>query len=163
MQGGAHMKGSAEVIRQLNEVLTGEVTAVNQYFLHASMCKNWGYLRLYKQIYEESLEEMRHAQRLIDRILFLEGMPALHHPLSVQVGQNLKEMLERDLQLETSTLPPLHQGVTLCLEQGDTGTRELLEHLIVEGEHHTEWLETQLHLIHTVGLENYAAQQIQLE
>jgi bacterioferritin len=157
------MKGSAEVITQLNEILRGEVTAVNQYFLHASMCKNWGYLRLYKKIYEESLEEMRHAQRLMDRILFLEGMPVLHQPLSVHVGQDLKDLLARDLQLETSALPPLKQGVALCLEQRDTGTRELLEHLIVEGEEHIEWLETQLHLITAIGLEHYAAQQIQLE
>jgi bacterioferritin len=157
------MKGSPEIITQLNEVLKGELTAVNQYFLHASMCKNWGYLRLYKKIYEESLEEMRHAQRLIDRILFLEGMPALTQPLSVHVGQDLRDMLERDLRLESSALPPLTHGVTLCLEQGDTGTRELFEHLIVEGEEHVEWLEMQLHLINTVGLENYAAQQIQPE
>jgi len=157
------MKGSSEVIMQLNEVLRGEVTAVNQYFLHASMCKNWGYARLYKKIYEESLEEMRHAQRLIDRILFLEGLPVLHQPLSVRVGQDLKDLLERDLQLEANALPPLTQGVTLCLEQGDTGTRELLEHLIVEGEEHLEWLESQLHLINTIGLEHYAAQQIQPE
>jgi bacterioferritin len=157
------MKGAPEVITQLNKVLQGEVTAVNQYVLHASMCKHWGYLRLYKKIYAESLEEMRHAQRLIDRILFLEGMPTLHQPLQVQVGHDLKDLLERDLQLEASALPPLKQGVTLCLEQGDTGTRELFEHLIVEGEEHVEWLETQLHLINTIGLETYAAQQIQPE
>jgi bacterioferritin len=157
------MKGLSEVIMQLNEVLKGEMTAVNQYFLHASMCKNWGYLRLYKKIYEESLEEMRHAQRLIDRLLFLEGMPALAQPLLVRVGHDLKDMLEQDLQLESSTLPPLKQGVTLCLEQGDVGTRELFEHLIVEGEAHIEWLETQLHLIAAIGIENYAAQQMQLE
>src|SRR5919109_69992 len=155
------MKGAPEVITQLNEVLQGEVTAVNQYFLHASMCKNWGYLRLYKKIYAESLEEMRHAQQLIDRILFLEGMPVLTQPLSVHVGHDLKDLLERDLQLESSALPPLKQGVTLCLEQNDPGTRELLEHLIVEGEEHIEWLETQLHLINTIGLEHYAAQQVQ--
>jgi bacterioferritin len=157
------MKGSSEVITQLNEVLNGEVTAVSQYFLHASMCKNWGFLPLYKQIYAESPEEMRHAQRPIDRILFLEGIPVLTHPLSVHVGQDLKDLLERDLRLEASTLPPLKQGVALCLEQGDVGTRELLEHLIVEGEEHVEWLETQLHLIHTIGLGPYAAQQMQPE
>ncbi len=157
------MKGAPEIITQLNEILKGEVTAVNQYFLHASMCKNWGYIRLYKKIYEESLEEMRHAQRLIDRILFLEGLPVLNQPLYVHVGHDLQDMLERDLQLEAGALPPLRQGVTLCLEQGDTGTRELLEHLIVEGEEHLEWLETQLHLINTVGLEHYAAQQMQPE
>jgi bacterioferritin len=114
-------------------------------------------------MYEESLEEMRHAQRLIDRILFLEGMPALTPPLAVHVGHDLKDMLERDLRLEGGTLPPLKQAVTLCLEQGDTGTRELLEHLIVEGEDHVDWLETQLHLINSVGLEHYAAQQMQPE
>jgi len=122
-----------------------------------------GNLRLYKQIDAASLEEMRHAQRLMDRILFLEGMPVLHQPLSVHVGQDLQDLLERDLHLEASTLPPLKHGVTLCLEQGDTGTRELLEHLIVEGEEHVEWLETQLHLITAIGLERYAAQQIQPE
>lgn len=157
------MKGSPEIITQLNEILRGEVTAVNQYFLHASMCKNWGYMRLHKKIYEESLEEMRHAQRLIDRILFLEGLPALHQPLSVHVGQDLKDLFERDLHLEAGAMPPLKRGVSLCFEQGDTGTRELLEHLIVEGEEHLEWLETQLHLINTIGLEHFAAQQIQPE
>jgi bacterioferritin len=157
------MKGPSAVITQLNEVLNGEVTAVNQYFLHASMCKNWGDLRLYKKIDAASLEAMRHAQRLMDRSLFLEGMPVLHQPLSVPVGQDRKDLLERDLHLEASTLPRLKHGVTLCLKQGDTGTRELLEHLIVEGEEHVEWLETQLHLITAIGLENYAAQQIQPE
>jgi bacterioferritin len=155
------MKGSSEVIMQLNEILKGEVTAVNQYFLHASMCKNWGYLGLHQKLYAESLEEMRHAQRLIDRILFLEGLPALAQSLAVHVGHDLKDLLQRDLQLESSTLPPLKQGITLCLEQGDAGTRGLLEHLIVEGEEHLEWLETQLHLIDTIGLEHYAAQQMQ--
>jgi len=157
------MKGSSGVITQLNEVLTGEVTAVHQYVLHASMCKHWGYLRLYKKLSTESLEEMHHAQRLIDRILFLEGLPVLRHPRSGQVGQDLKDLLERDVHLEASALPPLKEGVTLCLKQGDTGTRELLEHLIVEGEEHLEWLETQLHLITAIGLEHYAAQQIQPE
>ena len=134
------MKGSCEVITQLNEVLRGEVSAVNQYFLHALMCKNWGYLRFYnkKRLYAESLEEMRHTQQLMDRILFLEGMPVLYQPLSVHVGQDLKDLLERDLHLEASALPPLKQGVTFCLEQGDTGTRELIEHLIVEGEEHID-------------------------
>ncbi len=157
------MKGAPEIITQLNAILTGEMTAVNQYILHASLCKHWGYLRLYKKIYDESLEEMRHAQRLIDRILFLEGLPVLNQPLYVHVGHDLQDLLERDLQLEAGALPPLRQGVTLCLEQGDTGTRELLEHLIVEGEDHVEWLETQLHLITTIGLANYAAQHMQPE
>src|SRR5919106_5278214 len=111
------MKGSSEVITQLNEVLEGEVTAVNQYFLHASMCKNWGYLRLYKKIYAESLEEMRHAQRLMDRILFLEGMSVLHQPLSVHVGQDLcRCYLHRGAALEQIT--PDHTLAQQLLESG---------------------------------------------
>lgn len=157
------MKGSPEVIKLLNEVLKGEITAVNQYFLHASICKNWGYMRLYKKIYDESIEEMRHAQRLIDRILFLEGMPVLNEPFKVSVGHDVKDMFEKDLQVETSALPRLRQGIALCLEQEDTGTRELLEHLVVDGEEHIEWIDTQLHLIERVGYENYCAQQIQSE
>jgi bacterioferritin len=154
------MKGSAEVIKLLNEVLKGEVTAINQYFLHAAMCKNWGYMRLYKKIYDESIEEMRHAQRLVDRILFLEGMPVLNESFQVAVGHGVKDLFEKDLQVETSALPRLRQGIALCLEHEDTGTRELLEHLVVEGEEHIEWLAAQLHLIARVGYENYCAQQI---
>jgi bacterioferritin len=157
------MKGAPEAIAILNEVLRGEVTAINQYFLHASMCKNWGYMRLYKKIYDESIEEMRHAERLVDRILFLEGLPVLSEPFQVAVGHDVKDMLEKDLQVETSALPRLKQGIALCLEQADTGTRELLEQLYVAGEEHIEWLEAQLHLLEHVGYENYCAQQIQPE
>jgi bacterioferritin len=154
------MKDSPEVIKLLNEVLKGEVTAINQYFLHAAICKNWGYVRLYKKIYDESLEEMRHAQRLVDRILFLEGMPVLNESFKVAVGHDVKDMFEKDLQVEASALPRLRQAIALCLEQEDTGTRELLEHLVVDGEEHIEWIDTQLHLIERVGYENYCAQQI---
>jgi bacterioferritin len=157
------MKGSPEVIAILNEVLRGEVTAINQYFLHGSMCKNWGYMRLYKKIYDESIEEMRHAERLVDRILFLEGLPVLSEPFQVAVGHDVKDMLENDLQVEASALPRLKKGIALCLEQADAGTRELLESLYVAGEEHIDWLEAQLHLIEKVGYENYCAQQIQPE
>ena len=157
------MKGASEGLTQLNEVLQGEVTAVNQSVLHASLCKHWGYLRLHQQISAESLEEMWHAQPRIDRILCLEGMPVLTYPLSVHVGRDLKDTLERDLQLESSALPPRKKGGSLGLEQGDTGTRELLEYLIVAGEEPIAWWEAQLHLIQTVGLEHSAAQQMQPE
>lgn len=155
------MKGSPEVIKQLNETLRGELAATNQYFLHASLCKKWGYLRLYKTIYDESIEEMKHAERLIDRILFLEGMPVMKEPFKVLVGKNVKEILENDLTLERGGLPELKKGIALCLEQADTGTRELLEHILVSAEEHIQWLEAQAFLIEQVGYENYCAQQIQ--
>jgi bacterioferritin len=155
------MQGSPEVIKQLNAALRGELTALNQYFLHASMCKNWGYLRLYKKIYDESIEEMRHAQQLIDRILFLEGTPVMNEPFQVMVGKDVQEMLEKDLSLELEGLPVLKRAIALCLEQADTGTRELLEHLLVGAEEHVEWLEAQVSLVKAVGYENYCAQQIQ--
>ncbi|MEW6301701.1 MAG: bacterioferritin [Thermodesulfobacteriota bacterium] len=155
------MKGSPEVIKQLNETLKGELAAISQYFLHASLCKKWGYLRLYKKIYEESLEEMRHAEQLVDRILFLEGLPIMNEPFAIRVGRNVREILENDLALEREGLPELKKGVALCLEQADTGTRELLEHMLVSAEEHIRWLEAQTSLIQTVGYENYCAQQIQ--
>jgi bacterioferritin len=154
------MKGSPEVIKQLNETLRGELIATNQYFLHASLCKKWGYMRLYKKIYDESIEEMRHAERLIDRILFLEGTPIVTEPFRVTVGKDVKDILENDLILEKDGLPELKKGVALCLEQADTGTRELLEHIPVSAEEHIQWLEAQTRLIKQVGYENYCAQQI---
>jgi bacterioferritin len=154
------MKGAPEIIKQLNETLRGELTAVNQYFLHASLCKHWGYMRLWKKIYDESLEEMRHAEQLIDRILFLEGMPMLNAPVKVAVGKNVQEMLENDLRLEVEGIPPLKQAIALCMERDDVGTRELLEHMLVSSEEHVQWLETQTSLIKQVGYENYCAQQM---
>ena len=155
------MKGSPEVIRKLNEMLKGELAAINQYFLHASLCKKWGYLRLYKKVYDESLEEMKHAEQLIDRILFLEGTPVVNDSVKVTIGKNVKEILENDLTLEREGLPELKQGILLCLEQADTGTRELLEHILVSAEDHIQWLEAQTFLLAQVGYENYCAQQIQ--
>jgi bacterioferritin len=129
--------------------------------LHASLCKKWGYLRLYKKIYDESIEEMKHAERLIDRILLLGGMPTMNEPFKLAIGKNVKELLENDLALEQEGLPELKKGVALCLEQADTGTRELLEHILVSAEEHIQWLEAQTSLIEQVGYENYCAQQIQ--
>src|SRR5215831_11566396 len=128
------MKGSPEVIEELNTALKGELAATNQYFLHASLCKKWGFLRLYKKIYDESIEEMKHAEQLIDRILFLEGLPIVNEAFKITIGKNVKELLENDLALEKDGLPELKQGVALCLEQSDTGSRELLEHILVNAE-----------------------------
>ena len=155
------MKGSPEVIKILNELLKGELAATNQYFLHASLCKKWGYMRLYKKIYDESIEEMKHAEQLIDRILFLEGLPILSDSVRVSIGKNIKEMLENDLTLEKDGVPELKKSIALCLEQADTGTRELIEHILVSAEEHISWLEAQTFLLQQVGYENYCAQQIQ--
>ena len=154
------MKGSPEVIEQLNQTLKGELAATNQYFLHASLCKKWGYLRLYKTIYDESMEEMKHAERLIDRILFLEGLPIMNEAFKLSIGKDVKDIFENDLRLEREGLPELKRGIALCIEQADTGTRELLEHILVDAEDHIHWLETQTSLINRVGYENYCAQQI---
>ena len=154
------MKGSPEVIKQLNDTLKGELAATNQYFLHAALCKKWGYMGLYKKIYDESIEEMKHAEQLIDRILFLEGTPVMNESFSIAVGTDVKEILENDLALEREGLPELKRGVALCLEQADTGTRELLEHILVDAEDHIQWLESQTSLLEQVGYENYCAQQI---
>lgn len=155
------MNGSREVTNMLNELLQGELGAINQYFLHASLCKKWGYLRLYKKIYDESIEEMKHAEQLIDRILFLEGAPTVKNAVKVTVGKNVKEVLENDLTLEREGLPELRKGIALCLEHADTGTRELIEHILVSAEEHIHWLESQTFLIQQVGYENYCAQHIQ--
>lgn len=156
------MKGSQEVIRQLNEALKGELIATSQYFLHASLCKKWGYLRLHKKMYEESIEEMRHAEKLIDRILFLEGTPILNEPFKLAIGKDVREVLENDLALEREGLPELKRTVALCLEQADTGTREIMEHILVDAEEHIQWLESQTSLMRQVGYENYCTQHIQL-
>lgn len=155
------MKGSPEVIKVLNDLLRGELAAINQYFMHASLCKKWGYMRMYKTIYDESLEEMKHAEQLIDRILFLEGSPTVNDAVKVNIGKNVKEMLENDLALEKEGLPELRKAVSFCLEQADTGTRELIEHILVGAEEHIHWLESQTFLLQQVGYENYCAQQIQ--
>lgn len=155
------MKGSPEVISMLNELLQGELAAINQYFLHASLCKKWGYMRLYKTIYDESIEEMKHAEQLIDRILFLESSPTVNAAVKITIGKNVKEIFENDLALEKEGLPDLRKAVTLCFEKADTGTRELIEHILVAAEEHIQWLESQVFVLQQVGYENYCAQQIQ--
>ncbi|MEX0804311.1 MAG: bacterioferritin [Candidatus Binatia bacterium] len=154
------MKGSPDVIKVLNEVLRKELTGINQYFIHAKMCKNWGYSVLAEHAWNESIDEMKHADQLIERILFLEGVPNVQAYDKIQVGSNVKQQLENDCGLEQAALAILKPGIKACLEHQDDATRELLEHIVVDEEHHVDWIETQLHQIEEVGLQNYLAQQI---
>ena len=157
------MKGDAKVIALLNEVLTNELTAINQYFLHARICENWGYERLWKKIRAESIGEMKHADELIERILFLEGLPNLQRLEKINVGETVPEQLALDLGVEMKAIPVLNRGIELCRQVGDNGTAELLEDLLEEEEEHANWLEAQLALIDQVGAQNYLAQQVKNE
>ena len=154
------MKGDPRVIDVLNEVLTGELTAVNQYFLHARMCLNWGYQHLGKKIYDESIGEMKHADKLIERILFLEGLPNLQKLNKLAIGQGVIEILRNDLANELQTVPRLNKGIQLCRDIGDNGTEALLTSILVESEEHVDWLEAQLTLVAQVGDAHYLSQQI---
>ena len=149
-----------QVIKALNEVLTGELTAINQYFIHAKMCKDWGYLKLHTYVRNESIDEMKHAESLIDRILYLGGIPNVQRLYKVNVGETVKEQFELDLALEYEALPRLQNGIELCREHRDEGSRALLEQILISEEEHIDWLESQLELINQVGLEIYLSQQI---
>src|SRR5204863_3265406 len=148
------MKGDPQVIEVLNRALTVELTAINQYFCQAKMCKNWGLLRLGAKHYEESLGEMKHADKLIDRILFLEGVPEIARYDVIRVGSDVKEQLENDLKLEMAGVKHYNTAIELCRQLGDNGTLDLLEPILRESEEHVDWLETQLGLIDAVGLQN---------
>lgn len=154
------MKGDKQVIALLNDILTAELTAVNQYFLHARLCHHWGFERLYEKVRKESIEEMKHADVLIDRILFLEGLPNLQRYNKVNVGQTVPEQLGLDLQVEYEAIKRLNDGIEACRTAGDAGTREILEHMLREEEEHADWLETQQEAIKQVGLEGYLAEQL---
>jgi bacterioferritin len=154
------MKGDPRVIDVLNDVLTGELTAVNQYFLHAKMCLNWGYQYLGKKIYDESIGEMKHADKLIERILFLEGLPNLQKLNKLAIGQGVIEILKNDLANELQTVPRLNKGIQLCRDLGDNGTESLLTSILVESEEHVDWLEAQLTLVAQLGDAHYLSQQI---
>jgi bacterioferritin len=157
------MQGNKQVIDVLNQVLRKELTGINQYFMHAKMCDNWGYERLHKLIREESIEEMRHADKIIERILFLEGTPNVSSYDKIQVGSTVKQQLENDLGLEMAALAILRPGIKTCLEVSDDASRELLEDILVDEEKHVDWIEAQLHQIEEVGYQNYLAQQINEE
>ena len=154
------MKGHDEIIAVLNDVLTAELTAINQYFIHARMCENWGYKRLWKKLREESLGEMRHADRLVERILYLEGVPNVQRLGKVNVGQTVPEQLKLDLELERVAVAALNAGVELCRSLGDNGSRDLLEDILEAEEQHVDWIEEQLELIRQVGEAHYLSQQI---
>ena len=154
------MRGHDQVIALLNEVLTNELTAINQYFIHARMCENWGYDRLWHKLRDESIGEMKHADALIERVLYLEGVPNVQRLGKVNVGQTVPEQLRLDLELERAALKMLNDGIELCRTLSDAGSRELLEHILTSEESHTNWIEAQLLLIDQVGEANYLAQQI---
>ncbi|RMG35026.1 MAG: bacterioferritin [Planctomycetota bacterium] len=154
------MKGNDAVIDALNAGLTIELTAINQYFIQAKMCRNWGLNRLADHHYHESLEEMRHAEKLIDRILFLDGVPEIARYDVIRVGQDPKEQLQFSLDLELKAVRTYNDAIKLAADAKDSGSRELMEQILVETEESVDWLEAQLHLIDTVGIENYLAMQI---
>jgi bacterioferritin len=154
------LKGNKKIIDALNELLTNELTGINQYFIHHKMCSNWGYERLAKKNYEESIGEMKHADDLIERILFLDGMPNMQRLNKVAVGETPAEQLRLDLALEYDAQKKFNQAIALALELGDNGTRELLDEMLESEEQHIDWLEAQLTLIEQVGEKMYLAQQI---
>ena len=154
------MQGDPRVIELLNDVLTGELTAVNQYFVHAKMCQNWGLPGIGDKIRDESIDEMKHAEALVERILFLECSPNLQRLGNVLVGETVPEQFATDLATELEARDLLVAGIGLCLEVGDHGSRELLEHILVSEEEHIDWIETQLTAIELTGLDNYLAEQL---
>lgn len=154
------MKGNQRVIDCLNQVLKGELTAINQYFLHAEMLHNWGYQKLYGYVRHESIDEMKHAEKLMERILFLDGSPVMNEMFPLRIGKNVKEQFENDLALELEALPRLNDAIRISVEAGDNGSRELFEDILTDEEEHVDWLEAQLHIIREVGIENYLATQI---
>ena len=154
------MQGNPRIIETLNDVLTAELTAINQYFIHAKMCGNWGYDRLAEHIRDESIDEMKHADSLIERILFLEGVPNMQRLYPVRVGETVKEQFELDLQVEVEAVKRFNDGIALAVEVGDNATRHMLEEMLVSEEDHADWLETQLEAMRQVGEQNYLAQQL---
>ena len=154
------MQGNERVLDLLNDVLTAELTAVNQYFVDAKMCQNWGYDRLAAKFREDSIDEMKDADSLIERILYLDGVPNMQRLGPVRVGETVPEKLKLALDVETEAIIRLNAGVAVCVELGDNGSRELLERILVGEEEHADWLEAQLELVRQVGEAHYLAQQI---
>ena len=154
------MKGDTKVIEYLNKALENELTAINQYFLHARMYKHWGFQKLNEKEYHESIDEMKHADQLIERILFLEGLPNLQSIGKLMIGEQPQEMLECDLKLELIAIPLLKEAVAYCESVSDFISRELFAHILESEEEHIDWLETQLELIGKVGIHNYLQSQM---
>jgi bacterioferritin len=157
------MKGNPQVLTLLNEVLTAELTAINQYFLHAKMLQNWGYLKLAKYVRDESIDEMKHAEKLIDRVLFLDGVPNLQRLGHLNIGETVEEQFKNDAQVEYDAIVRLNNGIKLCRDLGDNGTEDLLTHILTAEEEHVDWIETQQELIRQLGFVAYQAQQIRNE
>ncbi len=155
------MKGNAEVVQVLQEVLSAELTAVNQYFIHARMNENWGYKKLAAHIRKESIEEMMHAQQIIDRILYFDGAPNMSDYMKINVGKDVPEQFRNDLEVEYQAVPRLNRGIEVARAIGDNGTRALLEAILKEEEEHVDWLEAQIGLIEEIGVENYLSRQIE--
>lgn len=154
------MKGDATVIEHLNKVLKNELTAINQYFLHSKMYKDWGLSKLGDYEHGESVDEMKHADALIERVLFLEGLPNLQDLGKLRIGENVQEILQCDLDLELDAIPDLRAGIAYCESHKDYVSRDLFDAILTSEEEHVDWLETQLDLINKVGLENYCQSQI---
>ena len=157
------MQGNPKVIAALNEALKEELTAINQYFLHAEMCENWHYSKLGDFIRKQSIDEMKHAEQIIERILFLDGSPSMTELMQIKVGQNVKDQLESDLKLELAAVVQYNRAVALARDAGDNASRELFERLLKDEEEHVDWLEAQLHQIKEIGYERYLSQQIREE
>ncbi|TFV59295.1 bacterioferritin [Geodermatophilus sp. DF01-2] len=155
------MQGDARVIELLNEQLTSELTAINQYFLHAKMQENWGYNKLAAYTRKESIEEMIHAERLTDRILFLEGLPNYQKLLPLRIGQTVREQFESDMAIEVEVVARLREAIPYCESVGDRTSKNLFEEILADEEHHIDYLETQLHLLDTLGEQLYLAGQIE--
>jgi bacterioferritin len=154
------MKGDAKIVEALNQILTGELTGINQYFIHSRMCRNWGYERLAKKSHDESIGEMKHADEIIERILHLEGVPNMQRYNKVRVGETVREQLKLDRQLEVEAIGLMNKTIELAVARHDNGTRDLVEEMLRSEEEHLDWLEAQLELVEQVGEQNYLAQQI---
>ena len=154
------MKGDPKVLTMLNTVLKAELTAINQYFLHAEMCENWGYERLAEHTRKESIEEMRHAEKLMERILYLDGTPNMSDYFKINIGKDVPAQFKNDLQLEYDAVKRLNDFVEQCRLIGDNGSRDLFQHILEDEEEHIDWLEAQIGMISEIGIQNYLAQQI---
>jgi bacterioferritin len=154
------MQGNPEIVELLNEVLTAELTAINQYFLHAKIMEDWGYLRLAEHTRHESIDEMKHAEIVTDRVLFLDGLPNYQRYFPLRIGESVPEMFEADRDLEYAAVERLNRAIAKAVEVGDNGSRELFEQILVSEEEHIDWLETQLTTIEQIGVENYLAEQL---
>ena len=156
------MRGNDQVIAKLNEALKEELTAINQYFLHAEMCHNWGYHKLGDYIRKQSIDEMKHAEELIERLLFLDATPKMDY-MDLSVGTNVKQQLEADLKLEQNAVAMYNESVKIARDEGDNASRELFEILLKDEEEHVDWLEAQVHQVNEIGYERYLSQQIREE